>query len=51
MEFREAILAIRPDVDVELIGRAYDIAAGRPLADLPAEAMEMRSSRSRSAAP
>jgi len=27
MEFREAILAIRPDVDVELIGRAYDIAA------------------------
>ena len=27
MEFREALLAIRPDVDVELIGRAYDIAA------------------------
>jgi hypothetical protein len=27
MEFRAAILAIRPDVDVELIGRAYDIAA------------------------
>ncbi|HET9967685.1 MAG TPA: HD domain-containing protein [Streptosporangiaceae bacterium] len=27
MEFREALLAIRPEVDVELIGRAYDIAA------------------------
>jgi len=27
MEFREALLAIRPDVDVELIGRAYDIAS------------------------
>jgi len=27
MEFREAILAIRPDADVELIGRAYDVAA------------------------
>jgi HD domain-containing protein len=27
MEFRAALLAIRPDVDVELIGRAYDTAA------------------------
>jgi hypothetical protein len=27
MEFREAILAIRPDADVELLGRAYDVAA------------------------
>ena len=27
MEFREALLAIRPDVDVDLIGRAYDVAA------------------------
>ena len=27
MEFREAILAIRPNADVELIGRAYDVAA------------------------
>jgi hypothetical protein len=27
MEFRAALLAIRPDVDVELIGRAYDVAA------------------------
>lgn len=27
MEFRQAILAIRPDADVELLGRAYDVAA------------------------
>jgi GTP pyrophosphokinase len=27
MEFRESLLAIRPDVDVELISRAYDVAA------------------------
>ena len=33
------------------IARAYDIAARRPLPDLPAEAMEMGGSRSRSAAP
>jgi hypothetical protein len=26
-EFREALLAIRPNTDVELIGRAYDVAA------------------------
>jgi GTP pyrophosphokinase len=26
-EFREALLAIRPHADVELIGRAYDVAA------------------------
>jgi deoxyribonuclease-4 len=29
------------------VARAYDIAAGRPLADLPPEAFELRSSRSR----
>jgi len=27
MEFREAILAIQPNADVELLGRAYDVAA------------------------
>jgi len=27
MEFREAILAIRPNVDAELLGRAYEVAA------------------------
>jgi guanosine-3',5'-bis(diphosphate) 3'-pyrophosphohydrolase len=27
MEFREALLAIRPDPDAELTGRAYDVAA------------------------
>lgn len=27
MEFREALLAIRPNANVELIGRAYDVAA------------------------
>jgi hypothetical protein len=27
MEFREAILAVRPDADVNLLGRAYDVAA------------------------
>ncbi len=33
--------------DAVNVARAYDIAAGRPLADLPPEAMELRSSRSR----
>lgn len=27
MEFRQAMLAIRPDADIELLGRAYDVAA------------------------
>src|SRR5262245_21266725 len=27
MEFREVILAIRPDADIEWLGRAYDVAA------------------------
>jgi len=35
--------------DAVNVARAYDIAAGRPLAELPPEAMEMRGSRSRSA--
>ncbi len=35
--------------DAVNVARAYDIAAGRPFADLPPEAMEMRGSRSRSA--
>jgi hypothetical protein len=29
------------------VGRAYDIAAGRPLDDLPPEAMTLRGSRAR----
>ena len=37
--------------DAVNVARAYDIAAGRPLPVLPPEAMEMRGSRSRSAAP
>jgi deoxyribonuclease-4 len=35
--------------DAVNVARAYDIAAGRPLAELPPEAMEMRGSRARSA--
>ena len=35
--------------DAVNVARAYDIAAGRPLADLPPEAMELAGSRSRSA--
>ena len=35
--------------DAVNVARAYDIAAGRPLAELPPEAMEVRGSRSRSA--
>jgi deoxyribonuclease-4 len=35
--------------DAVNVARAYDIAAGRPLADLPPEALELRGSRSRSA--
>ena len=34
--------------DAVNVARAYDIAAGRPLAELPPEAMEVRGSRSRS---
>ncbi len=37
--------------DAVNVARAFDIAAGRPLAELPPEAMELRGSRSRSAAP
>ena len=37
--------------DAVNIARAFDIAAGRPLAALPPEAMEMGGSRSRTAAP
>ena len=37
--------------DAVNIARAYDIAAGRPLADLPPEALEMAGSRSRAGAP
>jgi deoxyribonuclease-4 len=37
--------------DAVNVARAYDIAAGRPLPALPAEAMELAGSRSRSAAP
>jgi hypothetical protein len=33
------------------VARAYDIAACRPLADLPPEAMEVRSDRARSGPP
>jgi deoxyribonuclease-4 len=35
--------------DAVNVGRAYDLAAGRPLAALPPEAMEVRGSRARSA--
>ena len=37
--------------DAVNVARAYDIAAGRPLADLPPEALEMAGSRTRAAAP
>ncbi|MFL5717108.1 MAG: deoxyribonuclease IV [Chloroflexota bacterium] len=37
--------------DAVNVARAYDLAAGRPLADLPPEAMEIRRTRSRSGAP
>jgi deoxyribonuclease IV len=37
--------------DAVNLARAYDIAAGRPLADLPPEALELAGSRSRSGAP
>ena len=34
--------------DAVNVARAYDLAAGRPLATLPPEAMELRGSRARS---
>jgi hypothetical protein len=33
------------------VARAYDLAAGRPLADLPPEALTMRGSRARTGPP